>query len=240
MPADLISKPAARDPRRPRNDEQGASDHDQESRRSRPVLIAILRGVTHPEAAEIGRCLYDAGFRALEVPLNSPDPLRSIAALRAVLPADCTVGAGTVLTADQVHQCRDAGAEMIVSPNTDSEVVRTTLELGMRAFPGAATPTEAFTAIAAGAKDIKIFPADQVGIAGLKAWTAVLPHGTGLFPVGGVDASNVAAWRAAGATGLGIGSSLYRAGVEIHELSRRAVALASAWEPGSTTSGGAA
>ena len=189
--------------------------------------------------AEVGGCLYDAGFRALEVPLNSPDPLRSIAALRAAIPLDCAVGAGTVLTIEQVRRCRDAGAEMIISPNTDPRVIRETVSLGMQTIPGAVTPTEAFAAIAAGARNIKIFPADQVGPAGLKAWTAVLPHGTGLLPVGGVDASNMGSWRAAGATGLGIGSSLYRVGVEIDELRRRAAGIMSAWGTVTTTSGGA-
>lgn len=203
------------------------------------LLIAILRGVTDREVAEVGGCLYDAGFRALEVPLNSPDPLRSIAALRAAIPLDCAVGAGTVLTIEQVRRCRDAGAEMIISPNTDPRVIRETVSLGMQTIPGAVTPTEAFAAIAAGARNIKIFPADQVGPAGLKAWTAVLPHGTGLLPVGGVDASNMGSWRAAGATGLGIGSSLYRVGVEIDELRRRAAGIMSAWGTVTTTSGGA-
>ncbi|HUX69473.1 MAG TPA: 2-dehydro-3-deoxy-6-phosphogalactonate aldolase [Cellulomonadaceae bacterium] len=203
-----------------------------------PSLIAILRGVTERESADVGRCLYEAGFRALEVPLNSPDPLRSITALRAAVPHDCAVGAGTVLTIDQVRQCREAGAEMIISPNTDAEVIGETLRLGMRTFPGAATPTEAFAALSAGARDIKIFPADQVGTAGLRAWTAVLPRGTGLLPVGGVDASNMAAWCTAGATGFGIGSSLYRAGVEIDELRRRAVEILSAWAASTTTPGG--
>lgn len=201
-------------------------------------LIAILRGVTQREAADVGRCLYDAGFRALEVPLNSPEPLRSITAIRTAVPVDCAVGAGTVLTIDQVGRCREAGAEMIISPNTDPEVIRETLRLGMRTFPGAATPTEAFAALAAGARDVKVFPADQVGTVGLRAWTAVLPPGTGLLPVGGVDASTMASWWAAGATGFGIGSSLYRAGVEIDELHRRAVAIMSAWVAATTTSGG--
>jgi len=204
-----------------------------------PTLIAILRGVTDREAAEVGRSLYDAGFRALEVPLNSPDPLRSIATIRAALPVDCAVGAGTVLTIDQVRQCHEAGAEMIISPNTDPEVIRETVRLGMQTFPGAATPTEAFAALAAGARSIKIFPADQVGAAGLRAWTAVLPRGTGLLPVGGVDASTMAAWRAAGATGFGIGSSLYRAGIEIDELRRRAIGILAAWAAGTVASGDA-
>ena len=195
-----------------------------------PGLIAILRGVTNAEAVDVGRCLYDAGFRSVEVPLNSPDALRTIGTLRGSLPTDCTVGAGTVLTVDEVRACRDAGSEMIVSPNTDTAVIRETVRLGMRTFPGAATPTDAFAAIGAGAKDIKIFPAEQVGLAGLKAWTAVIPREIGLIPVGGVDASNIGAWLSAGATGFGIGSALYRAGIAVHDLRQRATLIISALE----------
>lgn len=202
--------------------------------RESPGLIAILRGLTQTQAVAVGECLYDAGFRALEVPLNSPDPLASITTLRAALPADCTVGAGTVLSAEQVRRCDDAGAEIIVSPNTDPGVIAETLRRGLRSFPGAATPSEAFAAIGAGARNIKIFPAEQVGIAGLKAWTAVLPREVGLVPVGGVDATNVAAWLDAGASGLGIGSSLYAPGIGLGELRRRAIAMVAALE--STTS----
>lgn len=202
--------------------------------RESPGLIAILRGLTQAQAVAVGECLYDAGFRALEVPLNSPDPLASITTLRAALPADCTVGAGTVLSAEQVRRCDDAGAEIIVSPNTDPGVIAETLRRGLRSFPGAATPSEAFAAIGAGARNIKIFPAEQVGIAGLKAWTAVLPREVGLVPVGGVDATNVAAWLDAGASGLGIGSSLYAPGIGLGELRRRAIAMVAALE--STTS----
>lgn len=202
------------------------------------MLIAILRGVREPEAVDVGMCLYEEGFRSLEVPLNSPNPLRSIAALRAALPSDCLVGAGTVLTAEQVRECADAGAEMIISPNTDHGVIRETMRLGLQAFPGAATPTEAFVALSEGARNIKIFPADQVGMAGMKAWTAVLPVGTGLLPVGGVDADTMAAWLAAGATGFGVGSSLYRAGITVDELRTRAAGIVSAWRAGSADSGG--
>jgi len=203
------------------------------------VLIAILRGVTVGEAVDVGMCLYDEGFRALEVTLNSPDPLHSIAELRSALPSDCTVGAGTVLTVVQVRECANAGAEMIVSPNTDRRVIRETLERGMLSFPGAATPTEAFVALSEGTTSIKVFPAEQVGIAGMKAWKAVLPRGTGLLPVGGVDASTMAAWLAAGATGFGVGSSLYRSGIGIDELRTRAAGIVSAWRVGATRSGGA-
>jgi 2-dehydro-3-deoxyphosphogalactonate aldolase len=191
-------------------------------------LIAILRGLTDRDAAAVGTCLYETGIRALEVPLNSPDPLRTIATLRALLPADCLVGAGTVVTTDQVQRCHDAGAQIIVSPNTNVDVIARTLDLGMQSLPGAATPSEAFTAIAAGATRVKIFPAEQVGIGGLRAWAVVLPPGTGLIPVGGVDESNAAAWLTAGAAGLGIGSSLYTPGIAIDDLRQRAISLITA------------
>lgn len=193
-------------------------------------LIAIIRGVTPTEAVAIGEAIYAGGFRAIEVPLNSPDPLRSIESIRTALPADCRVGAGTVLTVDDVHRTRDVGAEIIVSPNTFEDVIAETVRLGLASYPGAATPSEAFTALRAGAGAIKIFPAETVGIAGMKAWASVLPKGTPLLPVGGVDASNLAQWRAAGAAGAGIGSSLYRAGDDPAEVSRRASEMTRAWQ----------
>ena len=192
-------------------------------------LIAILRGLIEADAPEVGRSLYDAGFRTLEVPLNSPEPLRTISTLRTTLPADCLVGAGTVLSVDQVRQCHEAGAQLIVSPNTNADVIRKSLHLGMQSFPGAATPSEAFAAIAAGAEHINIFPAEQVGIGGLKAWTAVIPKGVGLIPVGGVDAANVGAWLRAGATGVGIGSALFTPGISAEILRQRAASICAAW-----------
>ena len=177
----------------------------------------------------VGECLYESGFRTLEVPLNSPDPLLTISALKEALPANCMVGAGTVLTVKQVRKCHEAGAQIIVSPNTDVAVIAETIRLGMLSFPGAATPSDAFAAIGAGATSVKIFPADQVGINGLKAWTAVVPKEIGLIPVGGVDAANIGEWRAAGATGFGIGSSLYKPGIAIEELRQRAIAMIAAW-----------
>lgn len=195
-------------------------------------LIAIIRGVTPTETVAIGEAIYAGGFRAIEVPLNSPDPLRSIESIRKALPADCRVGAGTVLTVDDVHRPRDVGAEIIVSPNTFEDVIAETVRLGLASYPGAATPSEAFTALRAGAGAIKIFPAETVGIAGMKALASVLPKGTPLLPVGGVDASNLAQWRAAGAAGAGIGSSLYRAGDDPAEVSRRASEMTRAWQEG--------
>lgn len=194
------------------------------------VLIAILRGLTNAEATGIGQCLYDAGFRSLEVPLNSPDPLRSISILQAFLPDDCVVGAGTVITVDQVRRCHEAGAQIIVAPNTNAAVIAETVRLGMGSFPGAATPSEAFAAIGAGAGSVKVFPAEQVGTAGLKAWTAVLPNEIGLIPVGGVDATNIGAWLRAGATGFGIGSALFKPGIALDELRQRAVAMTASLE----------
>ena len=192
-------------------------------------LIAILRGLTVSDAVPVGECLYESGFRTLEVPLNSPDPLLTISALKEALPANCMVGAGTVLTVKQVRKCHEAGAQIIVSPNTDVAVIAETIRLGMLSFPGAATPSDAFAAIGAGATSVKIFPADQVGINGLKAWTAVVPKEIGLIPVGGVDAANIGEWMAAGATGFGIGSSLYKPGIAVEELRQRAIAMIAAW-----------
>lgn len=192
-------------------------------------LIAILRGLTPAEAPSVGDALYSAGLRAIEVPLNSPDPLDSVRALRARLPEDCRVGAGTVLTPGQVASAADAGAQMIVAPNTDPAVVSAAAERGLACYPGAATPTEAFTAVAAGASALKLFPADHVGVSGMKAWSSVLPAGTPLLPVGGVDETNLGEWLAAGAAGAGIGSSLYRPGDDPGTVAERARALAACW-----------
>lgn len=192
-------------------------------------LVAILRGLPPENAEAVGKVLYTAGFRTLEVPLNSPEPYESIAILRAALPADCVVGAGTVLTVEQVQASQDAGAQIIVSPNTNVEVIRATVDAGMESFPGAATPSEAFAAVAAGAKHIKIFPVEQVGLAGYKAWRAVLPTDTGIIPVGGINAENMDDWVEAGATGFGIASALYTPGLDMEELSARATAIVEAW-----------
>ena len=189
--------------------------------------IAILRGVRTDEALAVGEALYGAGIRELEVPLNSPDPFASIERLRAGLPAGCLVGAGTVLTPADVRRAHDAGAELIVSPNTDPRVIRATLALGMEPVPGAGTPTEAFTAVDAGAATVKVFPGEVVGPAGLHAWRSVLPPEVALVAVGGVSVDTIADWLAAGAAGVGIGSSLYRPGRapdEVGEIASRVVA----------------
>lgn len=192
------------------------------------MLVAILRGVTPDEVVGVGEVLYRAGVRAIEVPLNSPDALTSVSRLREHLPAACRVGAGTVLSAADVAAAGAAGAELIVSPNTDEDVIRATLDAGMTSIPGAATPTEAFRAIRAGARDVKVFPAETVGPAGVRAWRAVLPGRVRLLPVGGIDATTIPAFLDAGAGGFGIGSSLYRPGIDPGELARRASAVVAA------------
>jgi 2-dehydro-3-deoxyphosphogalactonate aldolase len=202
-------------------------------------LIAILRGLTPAEAVAIGRAVADAGIGVLEVPLNSPDPCRSISLLREALPG-CLVGAGTVLTTAQVEEAHAAGAQLVVSPNTDVSVISETVRRGLGSYPGAATPSEAFAAMAAGARAVKVFPAIQVGPAAMKAWTDVLPAWAELIPVGGIDASSFPAWTAAGATGFGIGSALYRAGRPPADVADRARALQSAWEQARTTLTGGA
>jgi 2-dehydro-3-deoxyphosphogalactonate aldolase len=174
-------------------------------------LVAILRGLTPAEAPAIGQALTEGGFRLLEVPLNSPQPLDSIVLLAKAHPT-ALVGAGTVLTAAQVRQVHAAGGELIVSPNFNAEVVQQAVQLGMVCLPGIITPTEAFAALAAGATGLKLFPAELASPAVVKALLAVLPAGTVLLPVGGISPGNMAPWRAAGAQGFGIGSSLYKPG----------------------------
>ena len=172
-------------------------------------LVAILRGLTPAEAPAIGEALADAGFGVLEVPLNSPQPLESIALLARAHPRSL-VGAGTVLTAEQVRDVHAAGGQLIVSPNFNAAVVREAIGLGMVCLPGIATPTEAFAALEAGAQGLKLFPAEAASPAVLKAMLAVLPAGTLMIPVGGITPASMAPWMAAGAHGFGLGSALYK------------------------------
>jgi 2-dehydro-3-deoxyphosphogalactonate aldolase len=174
-------------------------------------LVAILRGLTPAEAPEVGDAIVEAGFRLLEVPLNSPQPLESIALLRRRFP-DALVGAGTVLDAQQVREVHAAGGELIVAPNFNAEVLAEAARLGLVSLPGVMTPTEAFGALAAGASGLKLFPAELASPAVVKALLAVLPKGTPLMPVGGITPANMGAWRDAGAAGFGIGSALYKPG----------------------------
>ena len=192
-------------------------------------LIAILRGVTPNEVVAHGHALYEAGFRIVEVPLNSPDPLASIAALRAALPTEVIVGAGTVLRTEFVEQVAGAGGELIVMPHGDTQIVRTAKEKGMACAPGVATPTEAFAALAAGADVLKMFPAEQLGAHVIKAWRAVIAKRVPLVPVGGVTPENMSSQVAAGANGFGLGSALYRAGQDVETTAAHARAFVGAW-----------
>lgn len=191
-------------------------------------LIAILRGLTPAEAPAIGDVLVEAGFRLLEVPLNSPSPLDSIAVLRKRFP-QALVGAGTVLTAQEVGEVASAGGELVVAPNFDREVVVETVRRGMVSVPGIMTPTEAFAALAAGAHGLKLFPAELASPAVVKALLAVLPRGTPLIPVGGIGAGNLREWQAAGAAGFGLGSSLYRPGDDAVTVRAKASAIVAAY-----------
>ena len=190
-------------------------------------LVAILRGIKPEEAADIGRALVDAGFGLIEVPLNSPHPFNSIERLARVLGAHALVGAGTVLDPDDVHRIADAGGRMIISPHMDPSVIGAARAAGLAAIPGIATPTEAFTALKSGAQALKLFPAEMMPPAVVKALLAVLPSGVPLLPVGGISPDSMGAYLAAGAGGFGIGSALYKPGMgaaAVGEAARRFVA----------------
>jgi 2-dehydro-3-deoxyphosphogalactonate aldolase len=188
-------------------------------------LVAILRGVRPDEVEAVGDTLADAGFTLIEVPLNSPDPLDSIARLSRRLNGRAVVGAGTVLSVADVEDVRRAGGRLIVSPNTDPAVIRASRDAGLWSLPGFFTPTEAFAAIAAGASAIKLFPAEGSSPSVLKAMKAVLPRDVPVLAVGGVTPDSMADWIAAGAAGFGIGSALYRPGIASPELATRAKAF---------------
>ena len=175
-------------------------------------LIAILRGVTPADAAGHGQALYEAGFRIVEVPLNSPQPFDSIAAIRKALPADAIVGAGTVLHPSFVHDVKSAGGELIVMPHSDAEVVTAAKAQGLACAPGVATPNEAFLALKNGADVLKMFPAEQLGCQVVKAWRAVIAAEVPLVPVGGITPDNMGPFLTAGANGFGLGSALYKPG----------------------------
>ncbi len=188
-------------------------------------LIAILRGLQPREALAVGAALHSAGFGLWEVPLNSPDPLASIAAMRAAYP-DVLVGAGTVLTVQQVRDVHAAGGQLIISPNCNPAVIDESARLGLISLPGVLTPTEAFMALEHGAHGLKIFPAELASSAVVKALLAVLPQGTSLYPVGGIAADNMAPWLQAGAAGFGIGSSLFKPGKSADAVAADAQAFA--------------
>jgi len=187
-------------------------------------LVAILRGLTPQRAPEVGAALTAAGFRTLEVPLNSPDPFDTIKLLSRAHSV-CLVGAGTVLTAGEVERVHDAGGRLVVAPNCDGEVIRRALELGMRVLPGIATATEAFAALRAGATDLKLFPATTYGPGHLKALKSVLPKHARIYPVGGVGSQDIAAWLGSGADGFGFGSELFTPAYTLADIEKRARGL---------------
>jgi 2-dehydro-3-deoxyphosphogalactonate aldolase len=190
-------------------------------------LVAILRGVRPEEAEAIGDVLVQQGFRIIEVPLNSPDPFTSIGRLARRFP-DVMIGAGTVLDPADADRVHDAGGKLVVMPHSDGAVIRRAKALGMACAPGVATPTEAFAALAAGADALKLFPAEGLPPAVMRAWLAVLPKGTALIPVGGITPANMDPYWAAGASGFGLGSALYKPGMTATEVDKTARAFANA------------
>ena len=192
-------------------------------------LVAILRGIRPEQVLEVGTALREAGIGAIEVPLNSPSPLESVARLAEKLGDRCLCGAGTVLRPSDVDAVHAAGGRLIVTPNTVPAVIERAVELGLTVMPGFATATEAFAALSAGAGMLKLFPAASYGPGHVKALRDVLPSSVAVFAVGGVGAANLAPWRQAGCAGLGVGGDLYRAGHPAGEVHRRALALVAAW-----------
>lgn len=194
------------------------------------TLVAILRGITPKAIAQVAQTLHGCGIRCIEVPLNSPDPFASIAALAALKLRDCVVGAGTVLNAAEVENTHAAGGRLIVAPNCNPDVIRHALHLGMGVMPGVATATEAFAAIDAGAQDLKLFPAVSYGPTHLRALKSVLPKVVRVYPVGGVGAADIPAWIEAGADGFGFGSELFKPDFSLAEIETRARKLVQALE----------
>jgi 2-dehydro-3-deoxyphosphogalactonate aldolase len=193
-------------------------------------LVAILRGVLPSEVEDIGEALFSAGFRVIEVPLNSPDALKSIVQLSSRF-GDCAlIGAGTVLTVQDVEAVADAGGRLVVSPNTNPAVIEATKRLGMLSGPGVATPSEGFTALDAGADFLKLFPAENIPAPIVKAWSAVFPRETLFVAVGGITPDNMDGYFQVGVRGFGLGSSLYRSGLNAETVHSNAKKFVSAWQ----------
>lgn len=192
-------------------------------------LIAILRGIRPEESVAIAQVLYSAGIRIVEVPMNSPGALLSIRAIREALSSDCVVGAGTVVNLKQVAEVWRIGSEFVVMPHGDQAVIEAARSAGMEVIPGVATATEAFAALKTGVDLLKVFPVEPLGPSVLKAWRAVLPQGIGLVPVGGVTPENLQNYVQGGAIGFGIGSALYRPGMDTEAVGLQARQFVEAW-----------
>jgi 2-dehydro-3-deoxyphosphogalactonate aldolase len=194
------------------------------------ALVAILRGVEPERVIGIADALCEAGIRIIEVPLNSPDPYTSIAALAGGHRPGCLIGAGTVLTMEQVRRTHEVGGLLVVSPNCDAEVISGAVRLGMQVMPGFATATEAFSAIHAGARHLKLFPAVSYGPRHLQALRAVLPPEINVYPVGGIGAPDIPSWLSVGAAGFGFGSELFRPEYALADIQQRARLLVTAFQ----------
>jgi 2-dehydro-3-deoxyphosphogalactonate aldolase len=195
-------------------------------------IIAILRGITPPEALEVCEALVAAGITMIEVPLNSPDAFRSIADAAKAFDGRALIGAGTVLSRADVERVAEAGGRFVVSPDTNAEVIAATIERGLTSYPGVFSPTDAFTAIRSGATGLKFFPAEILGPKGIKAMKAVLPPSIPLYAVGGANPDNFAEYFAAGCAGFGLGTYIYKPGMSATDVAAKAHAAVTAYDQG--------